>query len=240
MARWGLSVKKTKNGFSLVELMVALGLGIIATVGMYKTYISYSTCADAQDQVLELQQNLRVVMNMMIKEIRMAGYDPDDAANAGFVSATDASVQFTTDLNDDGDLADDDENISYFVGGPDADGRFGLRRRDCSNTYAYYLNKNTDCPAGNGSCPASADMPLNFIYLDADRNVLATPVAGASLQEIKFAQITLVLRSSNEDYSYTNNTVYTNLQNNPVITAKGDHFRRQRLTAEVNVRNTGL
>ena len=64
---------RKRSGFTLVEVMVALAMtGIVMTVmfTMFKTsQRSYST----QDQVAETQQNLRVAMSYVSRDVRMAG-----------------------------------------------------------------------------------------------------------------------------------------------------------------------
>ena len=64
---------KARRGFTLVEVLVALAMtGIVMTVmfTMFRTsQRSYST----QDQVAEMQQNLRVAMSFVSRDVRMSG-----------------------------------------------------------------------------------------------------------------------------------------------------------------------
>lgn len=222
-----------KNGFTLVELMVALFLGTIAAAGIYKTYVSYSTAADTHEQALELQQNLRVSMSYMEKEIRMAGFDPTESGLAGFFATTgDSSIRFKMDLNKDGDVSDQGEDVGYFVNGPDGDGLYGLCRTDFTSASTRYINKNMDPPA-------AGVMPLNFVYFKTTAP-LTTPVTGGDLEKIKVVEISMVLRSANKDHSYTNTNLYTNLQGTQIVAAQNDGYYRRRETALVNVRNMGL
>lgn len=119
------------KGFTLVELMVALLLSslVLAAVGL--TFRSQQKSYIAQEEVAEMQQELRAGMEIITREIRNAGHDmtPNKTTNAGFVVASPFQVQFTMDLGDgaggdpDGDIADADENVAYALSGDaNADG----------------------------------------------------------------------------------------------------------------------
>lgn len=61
-------------GFSLVELLVVtaiMGLVVMAVMGVYE---STQRTAYSQDEVVELQQNLRVALEEVTKDLRLAGF----------------------------------------------------------------------------------------------------------------------------------------------------------------------
>src|SRR5207344_1818898 len=65
---------KWEQGFTLVELMVALVIAAILVVGINQMYQSSQNAYLAQDQMAELQQNARIGIEEMIREMRLAGY----------------------------------------------------------------------------------------------------------------------------------------------------------------------
>jgi prepilin-type N-terminal cleavage/methylation domain-containing protein len=73
----GWTVFKKKDGVTLIELLIALVLSSILTVVLYRAFISQQRNYTVQDQVADMQQNVRIAMNQMTKEIRMAGYGGD-------------------------------------------------------------------------------------------------------------------------------------------------------------------
>jgi type IV pilus assembly protein PilW len=75
-----------ENGFSIIELLVALALTGIVMVAVYKSLSSQQKTYLAQDEVAAMQQDLRAVMEIMVKEIRMAGFDPTSSKQFGFIS----------------------------------------------------------------------------------------------------------------------------------------------------------
>ncbi len=109
----------SKNkGFTLIELLVALGISGIVAAGLFMVYDSQQKAYMGQDQIVEMQQNLRAAHYIMIKEIRMAGYDPSGgSAGAGIVAIGDGSagnpliftrVQTTDSVDNDGDGTTDE------------------------------------------------------------------------------------------------------------------------------------
>lgn len=73
------------SGFTLVEILVTLGLVGIVSAAMYKTFQIQQHSYMIQEQVVEMQQNVRAAMDIMVQDIRMAGYDPKATGTFGFV-----------------------------------------------------------------------------------------------------------------------------------------------------------
>ncbi len=63
-----------KRGVTLIELLVALVISAILVAGIYRTFISTQRSYTVQDQVVEMQQNVRAAINKMMREIRMVNY----------------------------------------------------------------------------------------------------------------------------------------------------------------------
>jgi prepilin-type N-terminal cleavage/methylation domain-containing protein len=70
----GWSVFRKKRGLTLVELIIALVLSSILIAALYRVFISQQRIFMVQDQVADIQQNVRIAIGQMTKEIRMAGY----------------------------------------------------------------------------------------------------------------------------------------------------------------------
>jgi len=63
-----------QRGLTLVELMVALAISFIVVGAVYRTFTSQQRTYTIQDQVAEAQQNARVAMNILMRDLRMVGY----------------------------------------------------------------------------------------------------------------------------------------------------------------------
>lgn len=96
-------------GFTLVELMVALAVGSIIMAAVMTAFHSQHETYVAQGQVVEVQQNARVAMDMMVSDIRSAGYDPNNLG-AGITVAGAQALSFT---REDDLPANGLETISY-------------------------------------------------------------------------------------------------------------------------------
>ncbi len=65
---------KKKSGLTLVELLIALVLSSILIGALYRVFISQHKTYVIQDKVADLQQNVRIALRQVTREIRMAGY----------------------------------------------------------------------------------------------------------------------------------------------------------------------
>jgi len=65
--------KKTA-GVTLIELLLALVISTILTAAIYRSFIGQHRMYYVQQEVADMQQNARVAVNRMLREIRMAGF----------------------------------------------------------------------------------------------------------------------------------------------------------------------
>jgi len=65
------------KGMSLIELLVVLVICTILIGGIYRLFISQSKVYTAQEQVVEVQQNTRGAMEILLRDLRMTGFDND-------------------------------------------------------------------------------------------------------------------------------------------------------------------
>jgi type IV pilus assembly protein PilW len=208
-----LALRLNNRGFTLAELLVGLFVSGIVMTTILSAYYSQNKSYAVQDQLAAMVQNLRAAMDIMIREARMAGYDPTGSANAGIVVATATSLTITEDMDGDGSLTGD-ESITYSLADSDGDGDNDLERN--SNLIA----ENIDA--------------LDFVYLDENDASTTDP------SEIRSIQITMVAKTQKIDHGYRDTIPYTNQGGDPIFGPANDSFRRRRLTAEVKCRNLGL
>ena len=121
----------TRNaGFTIIELLVSVLLTSIIMGAIYSVYRVQTHSAKAQEMRMEAQEYARSVLDMMVREIRNAAYNPISASSTtctggaagppGVITATATSLRFTYDYrgstegsNPDGDCGDADEDITY-------------------------------------------------------------------------------------------------------------------------------
>jgi prepilin-type N-terminal cleavage/methylation domain-containing protein len=65
---------KRSKGLTLIELLVAMAISAILIAALYRTFMGQHKTYTVQEQVVDMQQNARVAINRMMREIRMAGF----------------------------------------------------------------------------------------------------------------------------------------------------------------------
>ena len=73
-----------QEGFTLVELMVVVAIFFFILAGVFTAYITQHHASVIQAQVTDTQQNARIAMDFLSKEIRMAGFGKPAGAVNGF------------------------------------------------------------------------------------------------------------------------------------------------------------
>jgi prepilin-type N-terminal cleavage/methylation domain-containing protein len=63
-----------KRGITLIELLVVLVISGIVIGGVYRVFITQTKAYTVQDQVVEVQQDIRSAMEIVARDLRMAGF----------------------------------------------------------------------------------------------------------------------------------------------------------------------
>jgi len=63
-----------KKGVTLIELLVGLVISGVIIAGIYRMFIGQTRAYTVQEQVVEVQQNIRGAMELILRDVRMAGY----------------------------------------------------------------------------------------------------------------------------------------------------------------------
>lgn len=181
------------RGFTLMELLVAMGLTTVVMVAIFSAYRYQMYAIKGQDIQLELQQAGRDIIDLMTREIRMAGYNPTCAAFSAVVAGATDSFRFQFDKDGDGVISGD-EDLTYSLDGTGTILRTG--NGTGGTTTALY----TGLPSG----------ALKFEYRDANNIGLATPLNASALNAVTSVKVTVQLQKSNP-YPVGGGTLKTNL-----------------------------
>lgn len=72
------------GGFTLIELMVSVGIFSIVTLAAFAVLSSSQKTSVTMDQTVQIQQNVRMALDLMARDIRMTGYgNPPAGSVAG-------------------------------------------------------------------------------------------------------------------------------------------------------------
>ncbi|RTZ96774.1 MAG: hypothetical protein DSY90_09615 [Deltaproteobacteria bacterium] len=232
------------KGFTLIEVLIALGIAGVVLAAAYSIFMVQQNSYKRQEQITEMQQNLRAAMTFMAREIRMAGADPLSTGAASIISADSHTLRFSSDVsggqsdgidNDhdgsideadeerfsDGDVDDSGENISYTFTDSDSDGT------------PDRIDRNT----GGGLQPLAENIDaLDFVYLDGNGAVMTAPIDTGAISAI---QMTIIARTERGFPNYTDNTAYQNLQGQTILdkSANPDNYRRLMASTTLKLRN---
>ena len=197
------SLEDKERGFTLVELLIGMAVGLIVLGAIASTFIIQSRSLDVQEQVAEMVQTARAAMDMMSREIRMAGYNPTGATFDGITyHATQLQILADFRGNNDGDPPDGlpndpNEDITYTYDNP---------------------NDRIDRKTGAGQPQPFAEniQAFNFVYLKADG--VTEVSSSADNDEIRQIRLTITARTGKPDPNYGVNWGYRTYTLTSVIT----------------------
>ena len=88
------------TGFTLIELMIALFIGALLILISYNVLISQKKAAQSQNEFVNAQQNARVALETLEKDLRLAGLNIDDFDRQPvFIDAAPYQVIFNADIS---------------------------------------------------------------------------------------------------------------------------------------------
>lgn len=232
-------------GFTLVELLIALGISSILATAMYTFFLGQQRSATVQQDLVGIQQDLRAVMQALTRDIRMAGYDPTGSGAFGFlaegtfatkggdkqtVSTTGSSLACTVDLNGKGTVD---------VEAQDRDGNKTTDLREMEQV-AYRLTANgrlqrfsTTTGAILWATLAENIEGLAFTYHSTDGTAIAD-LNPSTMPLIRSVTVSILIRARFPNPSLTNTISYPGFNRG---TPYYDHFRRRHLVMNVQCRN---
>lgn len=159
-----------QKGFSLIELMISLVLFLLVLAGIFQLFESNRSTYATGEKRADVQQNARVAMDEISRQVRMAGYFPEnfdtnvgnDIANGNAVHvATNGAVAVFGDANGSGS-----SNVLLFC----LDGTTLRRASTAAGSAAAYTCSTGETLADNISS-------LRFTYYGADNATIPNPAA---------------------------------------------------------------
>jgi prepilin-type N-terminal cleavage/methylation domain-containing protein len=158
-----------QSGFTIVEVLVALSIFLLILMGIMQVFEPSNLAYQSSQRKLDVQQNGRVAMDTIVRQLRMAGYFPENVDNDvtndqvnSIEIATDAALAISGDLDGSGAT-----NAFFFC----LDSG-GLRRvRGARGAAGSYT-------CSNGDVLAESVTSLGFAYYDANNVPVPNPPTG--------------------------------------------------------------
>ncbi|MBA2565814.1 MAG: type II secretion system protein [Gemmatimonadetes bacterium] len=169
------------DGFTLIELLVVVVMAGVLGATILQLFRVQSGVFRSENRTVEVDQNVRSAIDLMLRELRNAGMkDPlrTYADPPGIAVADSNNLRFKMDFHS----TDDPE------GGPDGDVQDGNEDIQYSHTISdSTLRRRTRGTAGDSGAQPMAEFVtrVRFTYFDAAGDTLASPVTGAALANIR-------------------------------------------------------
>lgn len=214
------------NGFTLIELMIAMVIGSIVMAAVVGAYQIQVRSKNAQEAITDINSSARAALEIMTSELSAAGCDPEGTAGAGIITAEVDNLIFSMDI---GNTAGTSFQPDGLLDGPNEIVRYAL--------IAGTLGRATGAAGVLQPLVRNVDV-LDFVYLNEAGGIAAT------LATIRAVEVSIVARSGQGSLGSrmrtVDNTSYPNLQNVEILAPPNDSIRRVLLTTSVNCRNLGV
>jgi len=192
------------GGFTLIELMVSIAIGLMVLASVATTFTSQTRAYSAQEQVNQMEQNLRGALDIMSREIKMAGYRPNGGTVTGVVSFSSTALTIQADINGNGTV------LSSGMGSDTAYEQIA---------YAYdSTNKKITRQVGSGTAETLAEniSAFSFLYYQAQSGATAATASAAS--DIRQIKISMTGKTAKPDPSFPSNGGYRTVDISATIT----------------------
>ena len=111
-------ITSATGGFTVTELVLALAIMMMVMASMVSLLISLNRSYTAQNVTAGVQQVTRAGINIMTRDIRMAGLNPLKIDQIGILEASVNKIRFQHDTNGSGTIeAGQDEDSAYLLNG---------------------------------------------------------------------------------------------------------------------------
>jgi len=189
---------KHSPGFTIIELLVSMTISLVVLAAVAKTFTVQTRQNSAEEQMAQMQQNVRGALDLMVREIQMAKYDP---AGTAFPAGTYGITYSASQLEVKSDVADSNGTISTATGSVEDI----IYAFDSTN---FYITRTL---GSSGTADIVADNITGFTFAYYDANGTAVTSAGNS-GSIRKVIIIIVARTAKPDPGYTTNSGYRTYQ----------------------------
>ncbi len=220
--------KKDEAGFTLLELLISMTIGLVVLGSVFSSFTTQKKSYELQEQITVMEQNLRVPLDIITRDLRNAGANPEPnttlvaGTSVGLIPGGTRNINITTnqlrilaDLTGDGDTGDSGEDVDYSLDGT-----------DYTDGITFDIDR-------DGQPLVQNITALTFTYYDSNGNTIATPITGTNLANIRVVQVSITARTDREDPTFM---AGVDIDGNP----NNGECRTRTLTAKVRTRNIGL
>lgn len=187
-----------QKGFSLIELVIVCAMLGIVMAAIFTLYQTHQRTAYTQEEVVEVQQNLRIAMDSITRDIKMAGFlvpltpaviNPIASFTNGATNADPDSITINT-ASESGVYARIDAGTTSTAGG---DTIFTVASTDSTDGFNTTTNKNVRIIR-----PQDGSQPITILanQIMAVNGTTATTLTIATSEAVNFLNGDMIVRTT--------------------------------------------
>lgn len=204
-----ISLKMNNKGFTFVELIVAMAIGLVVMGAIYAATEMGQRSSVAVERKVIAQQNARAALDIMALEIGMASFNPNFATGIwvdgptgtcgnisgnqtykGIQEATATSITVEMDIGQSSAIKDDSNEIIRY--NYDTGNQYITRSINCGGAYAF-LGAQSGNPRDVRVVNNTAGVSLFRYYDGAGTELVPGTDLPASIPDIRRIRITLIV-----------------------------------------------
>ncbi|MCZ7584098.1 MAG: prepilin-type N-terminal cleavage/methylation domain-containing protein [Deltaproteobacteria bacterium] len=140
------SARRTRRGFSLIELMIAVLLAAVLVAAIYTLFVSYQKAVIVQEEKVEIQQGGRAALRAIKDDVEMIGAGVRrDRSQTAMIHAAPWELVFNGDVSDVGELGSGLQVTHGGAGSPYIGGSF----ESTAETVRYWVPSSKPGAADN-------------------------------------------------------------------------------------------
>ncbi|MDA3918208.1 MAG: PilW family protein [Deltaproteobacteria bacterium] len=229
-------LKKNESGVTLIELLIVMLISSIILGAIFTISSNHQKSYLANDRLTEMQQNLRAAIIIMSREIREAGCDPTGLADAGIILATQGRLQFTKDMDNNGDTDGTSEEIAFGFSNTNDSGANGIADGGGAD---WSTPADLGRDVGSGFQPIAENIEaVEFNYILSDDTTTTTP-SSSQLNDIRAVQISILARASSREQNFPVTVTTYKTASGIDWSRPNDNYRRRFISVTIQCRNLG-
>jgi type IV pilus assembly protein PilW len=241
------NLRRSSRGFTLVELMIAIVIGLFIAAGLVTLVQAMKRTSTSQNGLSQLQDNERMGMSLIANAVQSAGYYPNPLLNTAttfFTVSTTAPVfaagqSMTGSVNTSSALLGDQITLRYTTAGADnvlnCAGATSATQKTWTATFSIDANQNLQCVLFDGTNTTTVQLVAGVtklqvlygvqtnggaLYNSADTYLAASAMTPAYWGAIRSVRVTLTFNNPLAGQpGQSNATVGTTIPFTRIITA---------------------
>lgn len=156
-----------------MELLVAMSLGLVVLAAVTKTFTVQSRQNTAEEQIAQMQGNARAALDLMVREIQMAKYNPNPTSTAFStaygVTYSASQLEVKADMDGNGTISTSSGSVEDIIYAYDNTNKYITRKLGSSGTVEIVADNVT---------------AFTFTYYDANGSAVTSSANSGNIRKV--------------------------------------------------------